>query len=334
MHGNPVAGFYLRKGSYQPKCRSYPIPRFRCRVCREGFSYQSFRADFGDHRPQDNGRVFELLVSGVGFRQVGRLLSMDARAVQQKFRKQSRHLRRLNRNFTRLSPGHTFVLDEMESFEQRAISPVTIPVLVERDSKFVVAATAGSIRRSTRKGSSRRRWLERHERVHGRRKDYTRRVARWLLRQWRRLLGGGHAVLLCDEKGVYRRLCRQLLGDRVQLRTYSSRLRRDTYNPLFAINLTDAMLRDNCGRLRRRSWLVSKLVRYLRRHLDLFAAYRNWHRPRTNRDARHFTPGVALGLVGRSLTIAELYSWRQDWQHLSIHPACVAGTLTVAEKAA
>jgi transposase-like protein len=105
MHHNPVARFYQCKGSYQPKCRTYPIPRFRCRVCRKGFSYQSFRADFRDHRPDDNGRVFELLVSGVGFRQAGRLVHMDARAVQQKFRKQSRHLRRLTRNFTRLALG-------------------------------------------------------------------------------------------------------------------------------------------------------------------------------------------------------------------------------------
>jgi hypothetical protein len=259
---------------------------------------------------------------------------MDARAVQQKFRKQSRHLRRLTRNFTRLAPGQTYVLDEMETFEQRAISPVTIPVLVERDSKFVVAATAGSIRRGARRGSRRRRWLEQHESVHGRRKDRTRRVVKWLLRRWRRLLGDGQAVLLCDEKGVYRRLCDQLFGERVQLRACSSRLRRDVYNPLFAINLTDAMLRDNCGRLRRQSWLVSKRVRYLRRQLDLFIAYRNWHRPRTNRDPAHHTPGVELGLIGRSLSICELHSWRQDWQRRSIHPASRDGAATVAQKVA
>jgi transposase-like protein len=335
MHHSPEGRFYQRGGSYRPKCRNHPIPRFRCRVCREGFSYQSFRADFGDHRPHDNGRLFDLLVSGVGFRQAGRVLRMDVRAVQQKFRKQSRHLRRLTRNFTKsLPPDRTFVFDEMETFEHRSICPLTVPIVVERDSKFVVAATAGSIRRRARRGSRRERWLARHERLHGRRKDRSRRTVKWLLRRLRRLLGSARAVLLCDEKSSYRTLCGQVFGDRVQLRTSSSRLRRDTHNPLFAINLTDAMLRDNCGRLRRHTWLVSKLARWLRRQLDLFAAYRNWHRPRTNRDPEHYSPGVALGLIDRSLAIAELHSWRQDWSDRSIHPASVDGASTVTQKVA
>jgi hypothetical protein len=111
-------------------------------------------------------------------------------------------------------------------------------------------------------------------------------------------------------------------------------LPRDTKNPLFAINHTDAMLRDNCGRLRRRSWLVSKKARYLRLQLELFTAYRNWHRKRTNDDEKGLTPGVVMKLLPRRLEWREMLAWRQDWQQRSIHPASVTGRETVLEAAA
>src|SRR4029077_2794314 len=117
----------------------------------------------------------------------------------------------------------------------------------------------------------------------------------------RRRLHGEQAVLTSDQKPVYASLCRSLLRRQVEHVTVSSELPRTTYNPLFKINLTDAMLRDNNGRLRRRSWLVSKPAACLRDQLSLFTAYRNWHRLRTNRERDERTPGMHLGLVHRRL---------------------------------
>jgi hypothetical protein len=94
------------------------------------------------------------------------------------------------------------------------------------------------------------------------------------------------------------------------------------------------MVRDNNGRLRRRSWLVSKLASRLRLQLELFAAYRNWHRQRHNDDSGPYTPAMDLGLISRRLEIEELLAWRQDWGVLSIHPASAQATSTVRDRAA
>lgn len=334
MHMTPEPGFWTRRGSYQVKCREKPIPRFRCRSCRRSFSFQTFRADYRDHRPHDNAPLFLLLVSGVGLRQAGRLLRMNPSAVQRKFRKLGRTLRRLNRNLLRGLPGHrTLLLDELETFENSAICPVTVPVAVDRDSKLVLAAAAGPIRRAAAKGSKRRRWLDRYEARHGKRRDRSRQCVHVVLRRCRRLLGGQPATLLTDEKALYGSLRRRLFGAEVAHQTVSSRLPRTAWNPLFPINHTEAMLRDNCGRLRRRSWLVTKDVRYLRRQLDLFAAYRNWHRPRTNGEPLQQAPGVLLRLIPRNLEAAELLAWRQDWRLRSIHPTSTDGHTTHAAAA-
>ncbi len=325
MHTAPVPRFFERRGSYRPKCRSAPVPRFRCRTCRRGFSFQTFRVDYRDHRPHDNVTLFSLLVSGVGLRQAGRLIRMNVGSLQRKFRKLGRALRRLNRNLRCKLPAHrTLVFDELETFEHSAICPVTVPVVVDRDSKLVVAASAAPIRRVAAKGSRRQRWLARHEEKHGRRRDRSRVCVHLVLRRCRDLLGDTPVVLLSDQKPLYASLCRRLFGARSRHQTFSGKLARTVFNPLFPVNHAEAMLRDNCGRLRRRSWLVSKNVRYLRLHLEYFVAYRNWHRACTNHHPLGHAPGVLLHLIPRNLDLAELVAWRQDWGTRSIHPTTQA----------
>ena len=333
MHRRPTPRFFQRRGSYRPACRTEAVPRFVCKACRRGFSRQTFRLDYRDRKPACNQPLFVLLISGVGLRQAARNLGLGVHSVQHKFRKLARGLRLLNRNLLRQLPDHRcYLLDELESFEHRSICPLTVPVLIEKSSMAVLATGVAPIRRMQRRGSRRQRWLERHEQRHGRRLDRSRHCVLRVMRRLRQLLGGRRGQLLTDQKQLYASLWRKLLSDRVTHSTVSGRLARTACNPLFPINLTDAMLRDNNGRLRRRSWLVSKRGRSLALQLELFTAYRNWHRPRTNRDAKEeLTPGMQLGLVPRRLSVPELLAWRQDWRERSIHPASDSGVATVRQ---
>jgi hypothetical protein len=150
---------------------------------------------------------------------------------------------------------------------------------------------------------------------------------RRVLGRLRRLWGQRRALLQTDEKALYGALLRRMWPETPAMahETTPSRLPRTVCNPLFPINLTDTMLRDNNGRLRRRSWLVSKKAKHLRDQLELYVAYRNWHRQRTNDDLRDVTPGVVLGLATRRFGFGELLAWRQDWRERSIHPTSADG---------
>ena len=226
-HLDPTARFFTRQGSYRPACRSEAVPRFCCRTCRKHFSRQTFRADYRDRKPRLNRRVAALLTSGVGLRQTGRLTRLSVHAVQKKFRKIARITADLNRNLLRQLPaGRTFLLDELETFEGLSILPVTVPVLIEKESKLVVATDAAPIRRVRKRGSRRQLWLERHERVHGRREDRSKASVLGVIRQFQELLAGGRAVLLTDEKALYAKGCRDLLHDQVVHLRFSSKLPR------------------------------------------------------------------------------------------------------------
>jgi len=311
------------------------VPRFVCRSCRKTFSEQTFRHDYGDRRPDVNARVFLLLSSGVGFRQTARVLHLNASSVQRKARKIARTCKLLHTNLSsRLEGGRCWLLDEEETYEGASIRPLTMPVLIEKDTWFVVDTAVGSIRRLAPLGTARRTLQDRHEAEHGIRPDESAACVRAVLETLARKVPEGTVSLRSDKKSSYATIADSIFGQRLQHDTTASDLVRHTHNPLFPINTTLAMTRDNCGRLRRRSWLVTKLACWLATHLAIFTVYRNYVRRRFNRDKEADTPAKFLGLLPRNLVADEVLRWRQDWGEHSIHPLSFTADRTVRQPAA
>jgi hypothetical protein len=278
--------------------------------------------DFRDHRPDLNSRLFQSLASGLGLRQSSRNLRLSLRCTELKFRKIARHLRRLNLNLRSLLPENSsFQLDEIETYEgRRNTRPLSVPILIEAKSRFLVWAESAMIRPRGKMTPARYRAMLEDELQFGRRRDQS----RWKLR--RTFCRGAdlarnlsRVLLETDKKASYEGLAIAAFGrSRLVHRCTSSKLARTIANPLFPINHTEAMARDLTGRLRRESWLVSKKRRYLDLELQVFLAYRNYVRRRFNFD--ELSPAARLGFVPRRLTETEMLSWRQDWAERSIHP--------------
>jgi hypothetical protein len=122
-----------------------------------------------------------------------------------------------------------------------------------------------------------------------------------------------------DKKTSYPVQLREAFGrERLLHSRTSSREPRTVANPLFPINQTEAIGRDLLGRLRRESWLASKKRRYLDLGFQMLMAWRNYVRPRFNRDRR--TPAEIAGFARRGVRVEELLGWRQDWAGRSLSP--------------
>jgi len=332
QHTRPSRGFYMRHGTYRAKCRSQSVQRFLCRFCNRTFSRQTFRADYRDHRPDCNALLFSAIASGIGIRQSARILGLSQRSTELKLRKIARHLRRLNLNLRgQLGAGESFHFDEIETYEgQRNARPLSVPVLIETRSRFIVWAESATIRPRGRMTEKRRKAVERAEKRHGRRTDRSRRAIERTLRRGAEMVKEKSVVVLdTDEKSTYPRLARKAFGRRrlAHHRTNSKQVRTN-WNPLFPINHEEALMRDLMGRLRRESWLASKQRRYLDLGLQVHMTYRNLVRRRFNYDDS--SPAQQLGFVPRRLTPREVLSWRQDWGNRSIHPLARSGR-TVAQ---
>lgn len=335
QHFDPEPGFAWKFGSYKPKCRSKPVPRFQCQTCERTFSRQTFRADYRDHKPHLNAPLFLLLASGVGLRQSARMLNLSLRCTEIKFRKIASHLRDLNLNLRGPLEGLVSMqFDEFESYEGcRNTRPLTIPMLIHTGSRYIVWSECAPIRPRGKMTPQRVARIEAQEAIYGRRKDESRRAIRSTLRRGAELVQGCEELVFCtDEKRVYPSLAKAAFeGIELRHEKTNSKLARGTWNPLFPINHSEAMIRDLTGRLRRESWLASKEGWCLDLGLQLYMAYRNLVRRRFNRDKE--SPAVLLRFVERRMEATECLSWRQDWGERSPHPLGDGGRL-VADGAA
>jgi hypothetical protein len=332
QHRRPEARFYRRHGTYPSKCKGLAVPRFRCKGCWRTFSRQTFCHDYHDKKPHLNAEVFDRLTQSGGLRETGFRLDITRTNLELKARKIARTLALLHQNMLQRFPADAcFQLDEMESFEDnRRTRPLTVPILIESKTFFVVAADCAPIRPKGRMTPARKRAIAADEKRYGRRPDGSRDCVRGVLQVMARCVAEDRPVVLrTDRKASYASLARQVFGrHRLCHERVSGQGRRGTRHPLFRINLTNAMSRDYNGRLRRRTWLCSKQGKYLALQLQLFVAYRNYIRPRTRKEWT--TPAMLLGLTAQPLGFAQCLRWRQDWGENSLRPDR-GGTVSFAE---
>ncbi|HEU4403375.1 MAG TPA: hypothetical protein VFT43_14855, partial [Candidatus Polarisedimenticolia bacterium] len=250
-------------------------------------------------------------------RQAAQILQVARRTVEHRVLWLARLATHFHANrLANASLAGPFQLDELESFVANRYQPVTVPVLIDRRTLFLVATSVGALRRKGRMTPRQRRLRAEHERRHGRRPSQSPAAIAAVLERLR--LPTGHSprvVLDSDRKPLYAQLGRRLFGARFLWRPRDAAARRDHRNPLFPINHTNARLRHFLSRLRRRSWCVSKRPEGLLGHLAVAALWVNYARGITNRT--RVTPAQALGLAPRPYRHEELLAWRQDWGPLS-----------------
>ncbi len=308
---------YRRIGTYHRKSDGRDVQRFLCNTCRRSFSTQTFRLDYRFKLPHHDVPVFKALVSKVTYRQIARIHGIDRKSVQRRVRRWGPALRELHEAAldsvaARDGLNGAYCLDELETFEgNRRLQPVTVPVLVDANRFFVVGIETDTL---PARGHLRRRDRERKielERERGRRRNHSNRAVDRVLETWAKA-HSEHLTpfLITDRKSTYPRRYMKAFPDRRRhhLRVDSSAA-RTRKNPLFPVNHTLAMARDQVSRLVRRSWGASKCRRRLRDHLWIWVAWRNYVRRLTNRTPG-LTPGMAVGAARRMAAVNELLRWR------------------------
>ena len=172
----PFPGFCKKIGTYATKHRARPVQRYRCSRCGRSFSRQTFRVDYCDNKHWLNAQVFGLLSSGVGYRQIARQVGMSPRNVEMKARKLMRHLSLLHRRLMgRFGSRRTFAFDELETFEGcRSTRPVTVPILIDQETTFIVDACSETIPPSGKMTKRRKRLIAEEQKRSGKRRNRSR----------------------------------------------------------------------------------------------------------------------------------------------------------------
>jgi hypothetical protein len=303
---------YQCRGSFSRLCDRRTVQRFQCMTCSRGFSEQTLRVDWRLKRPELLALFFIDRISKVTHRQSARNHACSRSTEERHFRRLSGHCKafhaaRLAEIKARGGLGRTFLLDELETYEHhRTEKPVTVPVLIERESGFVIDTRVGMLPARGKRGKARAPAVDGAEPRKSESREMVHASFEVLLETAPR---EGQIRVLTDKKESYALSLKKIFGARCEhLRTISTR-RRDVTNPLWPINHTLARLRDGISRLVRKTWAASKLRRWLAGHLDIWVCYRNYVRWRTNKTAG-VTPAMALGAQKQLWEVGQLLGSR------------------------
>ncbi len=307
---------YHCHGRYRRACDGAWIQRFRCLVCERSFSTQTFKSNYRYRIPFLHHLLTQMLCSKITRRQAARSFSVNRKTVERRFVRMAEvgadfHKAQLEKCRQRGGTRGVFQLDELETFEHnRKLKPVTMSVLIERKSYFVVHTRAGTLpaRRPLKPRETER--LAEIQAEEGKRRSQSRACIRQSFEALNQLLAPDAAVLLqSDQKRTYPTECRRATFGRPFVhKTISSRERRDYRNLLFPINHTLAMMRDGMSCLVRRNWASAKSIRGLERHAAIWTVYRNYVRGVTIKTKT--TPAQAAGVCERRWSLKEVLRWR------------------------
>ena len=304
------------KGHYVRGCDGRSVQRFLCLECRRTFSTQTFRVDYRLQKPHLVHDLLGPFVSKVTHRQAARIVGCTRRTIARRLELIGKHCRdfhldRLSLARERGGLRGTFQLDELETFEHsRRLAPVTMPVLIERTSYFVVDLETAALPcrgRLSEKDQERKRKREMEFGV--RRSGSREAVTKCFRTLAKHHAQKGPVEIETDRKSSYRPILARRFGSRLRHAQHSSIAKRDYGNPLFPINHTLAMTRDGISRLVRRTWAASKKRAKLERHAWIWTVWRNYVRGITNAHPGR-TPAMVLGVERKRWRPSEICAWR------------------------
>src|SRR5262245_29482727 len=236
----PGARFpYQHRGHYKRACDGRLVPRFKCLSCTHSFSSQTFRLDYRLRNVRINRIVFGQMVSKVTLRQSARLLGCTRKTVELRLRRYGEHFRLFNaaKLVGRELEGE-FQLDEQESFEtDRRLKPVTIPVLIQAQHRFMVHVAVAPLPPRGRLSPAKQLRLAEQESAEGKRVSGSREAVKACFDVLAKATNPERQVLVStDEKVTYPGILAESFGERlVAHHRSSSKIKRDTRNPLFHI---------------------------------------------------------------------------------------------------
>jgi transposase-like protein len=253
------------------------IQRYYCTTCKTNFSEVSNHPCKYQKKPFLNYPIFEQLVSGTSQRRLAKLLRINKKTVVRKFiflgkrasesLKDALHLQ--NKKFEQIQ------FDDMESFEHTKCKPISITLVVEEKTRFILGFRTASM---PAKGLLVKKALKKY----GRRKDERAQKRKELFQELKPYINK-KAIIKSDENPHYPKDIRRFFPTSKHL-VYKGRrgcvvgqgeLKAGGFDPIFSLNHTAAMLRANINRLFRRTWNTTKKIAALDWHIALYCWYHN-----------------------------------------------------------
>lgn len=265
-----------KSGRFRRKSDSRSVQIFRCLVCLRYFSRATFHPCYRQKKRQVNYKLWKDLCSSTSMRRSAKLHRISRTTVARKLsflgQRAELEFRRLN---ALCAPAVEVQFDDLETFEHTKCKPLSVTLAVEKKTRRILAMEVSQM---AAKGKLSKQSLKKY----GFRKDLR---AQGRQRMFRSLLPfvSPSAHFESDQNPYYPKDLKRYFPRATHLTHPGQRgsivgqgeLKKVRFDPLFSLNHTCAMLRDNIKRLSRKTWCTTKLPANLRANLYMYALFHN-----------------------------------------------------------
>jgi transposase-like protein len=266
----------MKNGTYVRKSDNQTLIRFKCSTCKITVSETYFGIDYRFRKRSINQPVFKALCSGVSQRRCGFLMGIKPVGIARRVIRFGSCAASNLEVYRNSRPKATVVqVDEMESFEHTKCKPLTMPIAVEQGTRKILSLRVGSI-------AAKGKIAEISRAKYGKRQCQRRACLEAVLNEIAScFLATG--IIMSDESSHYPRPIAKAFPNAIHKRCKGQRgcvtgqgeLKRGGFDPLFTLNHSYAMFRDNLKTLSRRTWCTCKRPDRLQLLMYMYAWFHN-----------------------------------------------------------
>jgi transposase-like protein len=266
----------IRKGSFYRTSDGQHVSRFCCRRCKVHFSSATKNICYRQKKRQKNETIRRLLAGGMSQREIARVLKLNRKTVVRKFlflaKKEAEVFRKGNLTH---APAIEVEFDDLETFEHSKCKPLSVTLMVEHRTRRILDFEVSQM-------SAKGRLTQRAYKKYGFRADHRKSGRKRLFSRSQALISP-YALVRSDSNPHYLPEVKEffpkaryetILGGRGAI-TGQGELKKLSWDPIFSLNHTCAMMRANINRLFRKTWCTTKKKERLAAHIMIYAAKHN-----------------------------------------------------------
>lgn len=264
-----------KNGFFRRKSDSKVIQKFICRLCGKQFSQATFSACYHQNKRRINYIVRASLCSSMSMRRIALIHNISRTTVKRKLEFLASQAANKQKVWLQGKVFKHVEFDDLETFEHTKCKPISLTMAVESKTRKIIGFKLSEI-------GPRGLLTKAAHKKYGKRTNESYRNRRLLFKELQEHIDEG-AVFKSDMHVQYSRLVKAYFpkathrlykGERAKLSGFGE-LKDTSFDPLFSINHSFAMLRANVNRLARKTWCTTKQMKFLEMHLRIYIDFHN-----------------------------------------------------------
>jgi transposase-like protein len=307
--------FYAKNGFSITNKPPFRNQRFKCTRCKIQFSCNTFGLDFRKRSPGFPEKILHYSLNGMSNNSIARLLKVAEGTVRDRLKNMARQSLLFEKANDPKKIDENVAYDGFETFSGSQFSPCYVNTAVGSHSMFIYHNTFSPLNRKGRMTNDQKiknqELINRHG-LYPQSSVYEETI--YVMKNLSHRAAG--RTLFTDEHRSYMRAYRSF-ACQMELKTISSKARRDSSNPLFPINRLHNLYRHFFSSQQRETISFQKHEAALMEKLQLMKIYRNFMNPKFVKKnkydphAHEWSPAMYIGVAGKILTFSEVFGVRK-----------------------